>query len=359
MAKVVDINYSNISQYTAKISRVNEKLALAKKQLSESTDFDSSVMQAFWNFGSKKYIFGTINSVEKNLKKIQTSNDDLIRCLNNLESMYENISKKTTTENSVLKRFLIASGIIVSPIAPLIAPFVISAGNYLISPPTVIRRWIDIMPDIKPPIAIPKVPKGHYPIKNNMNKCFEKLGGEEFEKQRRETYKKMVENFDKDSIPYAEQPVAPAKEPVIEDYLTDNEFQKLKEALDKFANTQYVWGGASTDGVDCSGLVMTAFKNAGINANLPHSTVDMYKACKPVVDFPTKQPDLSKLRPGDLLFYSDGNTDGIGHVSVYMGDGKVMHALNPKDDVKITNFNYTYKSHIYVARVKNEVRTNG
>ena len=84
----------------------------------------------------------------------------------------------------------------------------------------------------------------------------------------------------------------------------------------------YVWGAAGPNAYDCSGLVQWAFKQAGVN--LPHSSRMQSTLGAPVA--------LSQLQPGDLVFFYTP----VGHVAIYVGDGKVVHASTSGQPVKIS-----------------------
>lgn len=74
----------------------------------------------------------------------------------------------------------------------------------------------------------------------------------------------------------------------------------------------YRWGGSSrASGFDCSGLVYWAYGRLGIQ--LPHSSYALYGLGRQVA--------RSRLKPGDLLFFY-----GLGHVGVYVGGGRMVHA---------------------------------
>ena len=105
---------------------------------------------------------------------------------------------------------------------------------------------------------------------------------------------------------------------------------KRKEVADfavQFVSNPYVWGGTSlTNGADCSGFVMSVFANFGYK--LPRVAAAQYQA--------SQQKEISQMEVGDLVFYGAG----IYHVALYIGNGKVVHALNANKGIVITDYDY-------------------
>ena len=95
----------------------------------------------------------------------------------------------------------------------------------------------------------------------------------------------------------------------------------VQYALSKVGN-RYVAAAAGPSSFDCSGLTMTAWRQAGIS--LPHYSYSQWNS--------TRRIPLSEARPGDLVFYFGGN---VHHVGMYIGNGKMVHAANPGDGVRI------------------------
>ena len=93
----------------------------------------------------------------------------------------------------------------------------------------------------------------------------------------------------------------------------------------QFVGNPYVYGGTSlTNGADCSGFVMSVYKNFGVS--LPHSS---YADRKQGYDV----GGLENAQPGDLVCYS-------GHVGIYAGGGKLVHASTSKTGIIVSNANY-------------------
>ena len=87
---------------------------------------------------------------------------------------------------------------------------------------------------------------------------------------------------------------------------------------------RYVAAAAGPNSFDCSGLTMTAWRQAGVS--LPHYSRSQYSV--------TRRVPLSQAQPGDLVFYFGRGTH---HVGMYIGNGKMVHAANPREGVVVTN----------------------
>jgi len=82
-----------------------------------------------------------------------------------------------------------------------------------------------------------------------------------------------------------------------------------------FSGVRYEWGGVTDQGVDCSGLVQTAFAARGVA--LPRDSSAQAGAGTEVA--------LADVVPGDLLFFSE-NGRGVTHVAFAARDGCLIHS---------------------------------
>ncbi|MGN0494955.1 MAG: peptidoglycan DD-metalloendopeptidase family protein [Lachnospiraceae bacterium] len=98
----------------------------------------------------------------------------------------------------------------------------------------------------------------------------------------------------------------------------------------QFLGNPYVYGGTSlTNGIDCSAFTMRIYEH--FNITIPRTAQEQYNASTHI--------SADELMPGDLLFYGK-SIGSISHVTMYIGDGKVIHASNSKTGIIISNINY-------------------
>lgn len=105
--------------------------------------------------------------------------------------------------------------------------------------------------------------------------------------------------------------------------------RQIVAAAKQYLGTPYVYGGTSSSGVDCSGLVQLAAKASGID--IPRTTYDQINVGQAV--------SKNNLQEGDLVFFrgSGGSTSAPGHVGIYIGNGQYIQAPKTGDVVKISN----------------------
>lgn len=100
--------------------------------------------------------------------------------------------------------------------------------------------------------------------------------------------------------------------------------QLLRQAVVRIAKAQrgdnYVFGAEGPNAFDCSGLVVYAYRKA-TGARLPHSSSAQMRSITHV----RKRDRMI----GDVVFFR-----GAGHVGLYIGHNRIVHALNPRMDVR-------------------------
>ena len=84
----------------------------------------------------------------------------------------------------------------------------------------------------------------------------------------------------------------------------------LAEQAKKYLGTEYRWGGKSGRGIDCSGLVSSAYMQCGVL---------IYRDAKLVEGWPMHEIPLEQAKRGDALYFP-------GHIALYLGEGRYIHS---------------------------------
>jgi cell wall-associated NlpC family hydrolase len=104
-----------------------------------------------------------------------------------------------------------------------------------------------------------------------------------------------------------------------------------------YLGVRYSYGGTSPrSGFDCSGFTRFVYGHFGIS--LPHYSVAQFATGHRV--------SRGRLRPGDLVFF-----DGLGHVGLYIGRGRFIHAPHTGTHVSISSLGGSYAT-VYDGAVR-------
>ncbi len=171
---------------------------------------------------------------------------------------------------------------------------------------------------------------GEWVEKNDVHTEIKRIAAEKAEKARQEAIAKQ--NAQKASLSYSTNNTASSQ--------VKGSGQALVNTAMKYLGVPYVWGGTSPRGFDCSGLVQYVCRANGIS--VPRVAASQRNAGKYV--------SRQNLLPGDLVFFSNGG--GISHVGIYVGNGKMIHAPQTGDVVKISSIETSYRVNRYAGAVR-------
>ena len=101
----------------------------------------------------------------------------------------------------------------------------------------------------------------------------------------------------------------------------------------QFVGNPYVYGGTSlTGGTDCSGYTQSVYRHFGVS--IPRTSGEQ-------AGFGREIP-YEEMEPGDLVCYS-------GHVAMYIGGGRIVHASSRKEGIKVSN-DPAYRTSVSIRR---------
>ena len=120
------------------------------------------------------------------------------------------------------------------------------------------------------------------------------------------------------------------------------EGERIVAFAKQYLGYSYVYGGTTpSGGFDCSGFVYYVFNSCGYSLS---------RSCTVQAQSGTAV-SRGELQPGDILFFNNTSNGAIGHTGIYIGDGRFIHAANPRRGVVTDTINSGYyNTYYYSAR---------
>lgn len=135
-----------------------------------------------------------------------------------------------------------------------------------------------------------------------------------------------------------EESSKPVETPQVSEPTASSNGSNIVSYAKQYLGYSYVYGGTTPGGgFDCSGFVYYVFNSCGYNISRSLS----------VQANTGTAVSRANLQIGDVLFFDNGSNGSLGHVGIYIGDGRFIHAANPRRGVVTDTINSGYYNTYY------------
>lgn len=105
----------------------------------------------------------------------------------------------------------------------------------------------------------------------------------------------------------------------------------------RWVGTPYRLGGGTRQGIDCSALVQNMYRNVA-RVELPRTALEQSRTGTAI---PQRE-----IRPGDILFFQNGQEPRVNHCGIYLGNNEFVHA-STRQGVIYSRLDETYYAEGY------------
>lgn len=148
---------------------------------------------------------------------------------------------------------------------------------------------------------------------------------------------KVADTTSRSGSTIKEEKVTPME---VEEVSNSDKGLAVVEYAKTYLGYKYISGGSSPEtGFDCSGFTSYVYKNFGVSLS---------RTSKGQIS-DGNEVSKNDLQPGDLVVFNNSGNTSIGHVGIYVGDNKFIHAANSSQGVTITSLSSSYYSKRYVG----------
>ncbi len=113
--------------------------------------------------------------------------------------------------------------------------------------------------------------------------------------------------------------------------------RKIVRRARQYLGLEYVWGGTTTSGFDCSGFTRYIYGSVGYR--IPRNAVAQFRLMTPV-----DEPGM-----GDLVFFKTGGDGAVSHVGIFVGNRTFIHSPRPGHSIRHDSLDTPYWKDAYIG----------